>query len=158
MANSQLANTKQALNSPQGIQDFLALPQKLSTPKAIALMPLTQQAAVEATNTKQLGQYTVRQVSPQEYQKEWLSSQKTPRTDETSSEMNAGTDAERNVVANDTGNSAADDVANGQATDAIALGFPAYGFIDYQRQLIIVLRDQSETIPMQSQTSGQPTS
>jgi hypothetical protein len=85
-------------------------------------MPLTAQAAAEASNRKQLGTFTVRQVASQDYQKEWVASNKNTED------------------------------------PAIALGFPAYGFIDYQRQVIIVLTEQPENTPMQSQKPGPPSS
>lgn len=109
------------------IQDYLTLPQQLPTDKAVALLPLTQAAAEEAVKTERVGQFIVRQVNPQDYQKEWVSS-----------------------------NSAV-------ADPAIALGFPAYGFIDYERRVIVVLQEtktaSEEETPIASvpfQTSNAP--
>lgn len=41
---------------------------------------------------------------------------------------------------------------------AIAYAFPAYGFIDYQRQVIVVLKEQPGLNPMQSQRISAPNS
>ncbi len=40
----------------------------------------------------------------------------------------------------------------------IAYAFPAYGFIDYQRQVIVVLKEQPDLNPLQSQRSTVPNS
>jgi hypothetical protein len=64
----------------------------------------------------------VRQVDQQEYQKEWLTSNRNP------------------------------------SDPAIAYAFPAYGFIDYQRQVIIVLKEQPDTNPLQSKVPNLPNS
>lgn len=71
-------------------------------------MPLTQKAADEAVGSKQIGPFAVRQVATQEYQKEWVASNKNSED------------------------------------PTIAYAFPAYGFIDYQRQVIVVLQSESE--------------
>ncbi len=41
---------------------------------------------------------------------------------------------------------------------AIAYAFPAYGFIDYQRQVIVVLKEQPDLNPLQSQRTTPPNS
>ncbi|GAB4322843.1 MAG: hypothetical protein OHK0047_06440 [Leptolyngbyaceae cyanobacterium] len=41
---------------------------------------------------------------------------------------------------------------------AIAYAFPAYGFIDYQRQVIVVLKEQPDLNPLQSQRTTTPNS
>lgn len=104
------------------LQDYLNPPNATPATPPLSLMPLSQQAATEAGQINQVGQFTVRQVNPQDYQKEWLASNKT-----------------------------AED-------PAIALAFPAYGFIDYQRQVIIVLQDLPQPAPMQSQRTLLPSS
>lgn len=105
----------------QGIKDYLNLGQKANS-NSVTLMPLSQRAATEVTNTDQVGQFTVRQVSSQDYQKEWVAS-----------------------------NKAVED-------PAIALAYPAYGFIDYQRQLIVVLQSPLENPSAQSKQSVVPKS
>uniref|UniRef100_A0A832H3G6 Uncharacterized protein n=1 Tax=Oscillatoriales cyanobacterium SpSt-402 TaxID=2282168 RepID=A0A832H3G6_9CYAN len=111
----------QTSGQPEAIKDYITLPQTAST-KAVTLMPLSEQAAAEASNEGQIGQFTVRQVNPQDYQKEWVASNKTVED------------------------------------PAIALAYPAYGFIDYQRQLIVVLQDKPQNAPMQSQRLTSPSS
>lgn len=115
-----LTQTSTAAAKTQRIQDYLNLAQK-ANPNPIALMPLSQQAATEASNLPQVGPFAVRQVNPQDYQKEWVVSNKTVED------------------------------------PAIALAFPAYGFIDYQRQLIVVLQPQLEP-SAQSQKLAAPQS
>ncbi|MBF2029641.1 MAG: hypothetical protein IGS48_23255 [Oscillatoriales cyanobacterium C42_A2020_001] len=122
--SSQVATgtTNQPSSSrPEGIKDYLALPQSTPT-KVVNLMPLSQQAAAEVPNQGQIGQFKVRQVNAQDYQKEWMASNKTIED------------------------------------PAIALAYPAYGFIDYQRQLIVVLQDKTQDAPMQSQRLTPPSS
>jgi len=94
-------------NTPQGIQDYLALGQAKSL-QPLTLMPLSSQAATEAANTDKIGSFTVKQVDAQAYQQEWQNSN--PKTND----------------------------------PAIALAFPAYGFIDYQRQLIVLLQNDDK--------------
>jgi hypothetical protein len=120
-ASSLLPETASQPGVTQRLQDYLTLPQKSPDSPAVSLLPLSQQAAAEAGNTGQVGQFTVRQVNPQEYQQEWLASNKSTED------------------------------------PAIALAFPAYGFIDYQRQVIVVLKDQPST-PLQSQRTTAPRS
>jgi hypothetical protein len=104
-ANPDLATPASAL--PQGIREYIVLGQKPAEVRRVSLMPLTEKAAAEVVNTKQVGTFAVRQVSPQDYQKEWLSSN-----------------------------------PNSSDDPNMALAFPAYGFIDYQRQVIVVLQDK----------------
>lgn len=113
VTSPQAASSSQS-NKSEGIKDYLTVPQAAST-KAVTLMPLSQQAAAEVPKDGQIGQYKVRQVNAQDYQKEWMTS-----------------------------NKAVED-------PAIALAYPAYGFIDYQRQLIVVLQDKPQDASMQSQ-------
>lgn len=102
--SAQPASAKPQKATPQSIQDYLALPQQPAT-RPLTVMSLTSDAAAEATATRQFGSFNVRQVNLQEYQQEWVNS-------------------------------------NRDSTDpAIAYGLPAYGFIDYQRQLIVVLQN-----------------
>ncbi len=103
---------------PQGIKEYVNLRQNSTPTRPLTLLPLTAQAATEATTAKQLGAFTVRQVDSLGYQQEWL-------------------------------------VSNAETDDpAIATAFPAYGFIDYQRQVIIVL--QSQQISLEGQPPAQP--
>jgi len=106
----------------QSLQDYINLPKASPKTASVSLMPLSQQAAVEAGNTTQVGQFTVRQVNSQEYQKEWLASNKTMEDPD------------------------------------IALAYPAYGFIDYQRQVIVVLQEQAATAPTPPQRGLAPNS
>ncbi|NJP10522.1 MAG: hypothetical protein HC866_14465 [Leptolyngbyaceae cyanobacterium RU_5_1] len=106
--NQIAANDSNPPGSPQGIKDYLTLPQKAATSSSVTLMPLTQKAADEAVGSKQIGPFAVRQVATQEYQKEWVASNKNSED------------------------------------PTIAYAFPAYGFIDYQRQVIVVLQSESE--------------
>jgi len=85
-------------------------------------MPLSSKAAEEAATKPQIGIFTVRQVNQQDYQKEWLTSNRNP------------------------------------SDPAIASAFPAYGFIDYQRQVIVVLKEQPNSIPLQSKAPMLPSS
>lgn len=110
-----------ASNTSESIQDYLNRPPK-PTAEAPALMPLSSKAAGEAATKPQIGAFKVRQVSQQDYQKEWQTSNRNP---------------------ND---------------PAIAYAFPAYGFIDYQRQVIVVLKEQSDLNPLQSQKITTPNS
>ena len=80
-------------------------------------MPLTQQAAAEAGQYKQLEKFAIRQVAAQDYQKEWSAS-----------------------------------------SNSDSFGYPAYGFIDYQRQVIVVLTEQPQSNPVQSQKATPPNS
>ncbi|EKQ67102.1 hypothetical protein OsccyDRAFT_4925 [Leptolyngbyaceae cyanobacterium JSC-12] len=123
IATSPFSNTRasQPAQQLEALKDYLALPQTGSS-RAVSIMPLSQQAATEAANEEQIGRFTVRQVSPQDYQKEWVASNKTVED------------------------------------PAIALAYPAYGFIDYQRQLIVVLQEKSQDAPMQSQRLTVPSS
>jgi hypothetical protein len=94
---------------PQGIREYIVLGQKPAEVRRVSLMPLTEKAAIEAMNTQQVGNFSIRRVAAQEYQKEWLTS-------------------------------------NPDSTDtSMALAFPAYGFIDYQRQVIVVLQDPTSS-------------
>ncbi|MDX2229155.1 MAG: hypothetical protein NW220_05940 [Leptolyngbyaceae cyanobacterium bins.349] len=104
-----------APGNPSGLQDYINLPKTLPPTRTMTLMPLSQQAANEAGSTRQVGQFTVRQVNIQDYQKEWMAS-------------------------------------NPTRDSADATAFPAYGFIDYQRQLIVVLQEQPTPATLQSQT------
>jgi hypothetical protein len=101
-ANSARTATPQV---PSKIQDFISLPQRNSNPDAVKLLPLTQQAAAQAQSSEKIDQFTVRKLAPQDYQREWQISTKTPAADSSSTIL------------------------------------PTYGFIDYQRQMIVVLRD-----------------
>jgi hypothetical protein len=105
----------------QGIQAYINLPRSLPPDRTVSLMPLSQQAAVEAANTTKVGEFAVRQVNTQEYQKEWATSSKTDDSD-------------------------------------LANAFPAYGFIDYQRQVIVVLQAKPDTATLQSQQPSGPNS
>jgi hypothetical protein len=108
----QPTGTTLAAGLPQGIRDYLVLGQKPTDVRRVSLMSLSQQAATEAVQAKQIEQFTVRHVSPQEYQKEWLASNPSSPDPE------------------------------------IASAYPAYGFIDYQRQVIVVLQDQPQAIAL----------
>lgn len=110
-----------ASNTAEGIQDYLNRPPKPAA-DAPALMPLSSKAAEEAVAKPQIGAFTVRQVSQQDYQKEWQTSNRNP------------------------------------SDPAIAYAFPAYGFIDYQRQVIVVLKEQPNVNPLQSQQITTPNS
>ena len=102
--------------APSRLQDFVTLAQ--STPVATrTFMPLTQQAAAEAGQYKQLEKFAIRQVAAQDYQKEWSAS-----------------------------------------SNSDSFGYPAYGFIDYQRQVIVVLTEQPQANPVQSQKATPPNS
>lgn len=111
----------QAGGSTQGLQAYINLPRSLPPDRAVSLMPLSQQAAVEAANTTKVGEFAVRQVNTQEYQKEWATSSKTDDPE-------------------------------------LASAFPAYGFIDYQRQVIVVLQVKPDTATLQSQQPSVPNS
>lgn len=93
------------LNTAQGIQDFLTLPQKAPQGVEVSLMPLTEKAAKEAEAAKQVGAFSILKLAPQAYISEWRTSNK-----------------------------------SSVEPDSVS-GLPAYGFIDYQRQLIVVLND-----------------
>jgi hypothetical protein len=103
--NSNRSATPQ---TPSKIQDFIALPQRNSQPDAVKLLPLTQQAAAQVQSSEKIEQFTVHKLAPQDYQREWQISTKTPAAD---------------------GNSTI---------------LPTYGFIDYQRQMIVVLLDNPQ--------------
>jgi hypothetical protein len=106
--NSPASNPASAATSlPEGIREYVVLGQKPAETRRVSLMPLTEKAAVEAVNTKQVGPFAVRQVTTQEYQKEWIASNPNFKDD-----------------------------------PGMTLAFPAYGFIDYQRQVIVVLQEK----------------
>lgn len=99
------------------LQDFVTLAQSAPVAKPRTFMPLTQQAATEAGQYKQLEKFAIRRVAAQDYQKEWSVS-----------------------------------------SNSDSFGYPAYGFIDYQRQVIVVLTEQPQTNPVQSQKATPPNS
>ncbi len=103
---------------PSRLQDFVTLAQSAPVAKPRTFLPLTQQAATEAGQYKQLEKFAIRRVAAQDYQKEWSASSKSPDSS----------------------------------------GYPAYGFIDYQRQVIVVLTEQPQTNPVQSQKATPPNS
>lgn len=121
VSNAATASVSLANNAAEGIQDYLNRPPKAAA-EAPALMPLSSKAAGEAAAKPQVGPFTVRQVSQQDYQKEWQTSNRNP------------------------------------SDPAIAYAFPAYGFIDYQRQIIVVLKEQPNLNPLQSQRPTTPSS
>ncbi|MBM0741081.1 hypothetical protein JOY44_05525 [Phormidium sp. CLA17] len=118
IASSSSNSSTQPVGSPGRLQDFVALAQRAPVAKPMTLMPLTQQAAEEAGQYRQLEKFAIRQVAFQDYQKEWSASSKS----------------------------------------SDSAGYPAYGFIDYQRQVIVVLTEQPQANPVQSQKVTLPNS
>ncbi|WP_068815568.1 hypothetical protein [Phormidesmis priestleyi] len=61
------------------LQAFLELPQSFPTSAGIAILPLPCQIARTAVAKKQVGEFTVLRLSPQDYQKSWETSSKNPQ-------------------------------------------------------------------------------
>ena len=61
------------------LQAFLELPQSFPTSAGIAILPLPCQIARTAVAKKQVGEFTVLRLSPQDYQKRWETSSKNPQ-------------------------------------------------------------------------------